>query len=233
MKADLDKDEAMGVIERVEEPSEWCQWMVVVRKPDGSPRRTVDFQPLNKFCRREEFITNLPSKQACSVPVGAWKTVTDAWNGYHSVPLRQEDRHLTTFITSWGCYCYLRNPQGFAGARDGYNRRFDAVLVDFVDKERSEDNTVFWDKDIEDHWWRTIQFLETVAECGIVLKPDKLQFCEKEVEFAGFRITGEKVAPLPKYIDAIKDFPAPRNISDIRLWFGLVNQVPSYGKTRS
>ena len=87
VKADLDKDKAMGVIERVKEPSEWCQRMVVVRKPDGSPRRTVDFQPLNKFCRQEEFVTNLPSKQARSVPVGAWKTVTDAWNGYHSVPL--------------------------------------------------------------------------------------------------------------------------------------------------
>ena len=55
VKADLDKDEAMGVIKKVEEPSEWCQQMVVVRKPDGSSRRTVDFQPLNKFCRHEEF----------------------------------------------------------------------------------------------------------------------------------------------------------------------------------
>ena len=51
VKADLDKDKAMGVIERVEEPSEWCQRMVVVQKPDGSPRRTVDFQPLYRFCR--------------------------------------------------------------------------------------------------------------------------------------------------------------------------------------
>ena len=71
VKADLDKDEDMGVIERVEERSEWCQRMVVVRKPDGSPRRTVDYQPLNKFCRREEFVMNSPSKQARSVPVGA------------------------------------------------------------------------------------------------------------------------------------------------------------------
>ena len=98
VKADLDKDEDMGVIERVEEPSQWCQRMVVVRKPYGSPRRTVDYQPL-KFCRREEFVMNSPSKQARSVPVGAWKTVTNAWNSYHSVPLRKSDRHLTTFIT--------------------------------------------------------------------------------------------------------------------------------------
>ena len=66
-----------------------------------------------------------------------------------------------------------------------------------------------------------------------MLKPDKFQFCEKAVEFAAFCITSEKVAPFPKYIDAIRDFPVPKNISDIWSWFGLVNQVSSYGKTRS
>ena len=142
--------------------------------------------------------------------------VTDAWNGYHRVPLREADQHLTTFITPWGRYRYLRNPQGFAGAGNGYNRRFDAVLADFADKERCVDDTVFWDVGLEDHWWRTIRFLETVAECRIVLNPDKFQFCEKTVQFGGICITGEKVTPLPKYIDAIKDFPVPQNISDIR-----------------
>merc|ERR1711888_273105 len=41
------------------------------------------------------------------------------------------------------------------------------------------------------------------------------------------------VSPLPKYVDAIRGFPTPRNISNIRSWFGLVNQVSSYGQTRA
>ena len=147
VKKDIDNDVKMGVIEPVTEPSEWCQRMVCVRKHDGTPRRTVDLQPLNKFCKREPWVTNTPSKQARSVPKGAWKTVTDAWNGYHSVPLRESDRHLTTFITPWGRYRYCRNPQGFVGAGDGYNRRFDAVLTDFMDKERCVDDTIVWDMD--------------------------------------------------------------------------------------
>ena len=75
--------------------------------------------------------------------------MTDAWNGYHSVPLRKEDRHLTTVITPWGRFCYLRNPLGFVGADNGYNRPFDAVLQDFQRKERCVNDTVFWD---EEHW---------------------------------------------------------------------------------
>ena len=63
--------------------------MVCVQRPDGRPRCTVDPQLLNKYCKREEWITKAPAKQARSVPKHCWKTVTDAWNGYHSVPLRQ------------------------------------------------------------------------------------------------------------------------------------------------
>ena len=102
VKADLDTDVALGVIEKVDGPSDWCHRMVCVRKPDGSPRRTVDLIPLNKWCEREEWVPPAPAKQARNIPRGAWKSVTDAWNGYHSVPLRESDRHLTTFITEWG-----------------------------------------------------------------------------------------------------------------------------------
>ena len=31
--------------------------------------------------------------------------------------------------------------------------------------------------------------------------------------------------PCSCYLDAIRDFPEPRNITDVRSWFGLVNQV--------
>ena len=131
VKTDLDQDVALGVIEPVVEPSAWYHRMVVVRKPDGNPRCTVDLIPLNKWCNREEWVPPSPAKQARNVPRHSWKYVTPAWDGYHSVPLRESNRHLTTFITQWGHYRYLKNPQGFTGAGNGYNRRFGATLQDF------------------------------------------------------------------------------------------------------
>ena len=81
VKEQLDSDVRLGVIEMVTEPSAWCHRMVVVSKPDGTPRRTVDLQPLNKWCDRAEWVTDPPAKMARRVTRGAWKTVTDAWNG--------------------------------------------------------------------------------------------------------------------------------------------------------
>lgn len=231
---DLLRDEALGVIERVPygEPVTWCHRMVVTRKHDGSPRRTVDLSPLNKFCQRETFATEPPFHLARRIPRDTWKTVTDAWNGYHSVPLRESDRHLTTFITPFGRWRYTRAPQGFLSSGDGYNRRFDAVLSDFERVERCVDDTVHYDADLEQHWWRTIDFLTRVGRAGIVLNPAKFQFAEKSVDFAGFRVSDATIEPLPKYLDAIRDFPAPVSTTDIRSWFGLVNQVANYAQLR-
>ena len=231
---DLLRDEALAVIERVPygEPVTWCHRMVITRKHDGSPRRTVDLSPLNKFCKRETFATETPFHLARRIPKDTWKTVTDAWNGYHSVPLRQSDRHLTTFITPFGRWRYTRAPQGFLSSGDGYNRRFDAVLSTFERKERCVDDTIHYDSDLEQHWWRTIDFLTRVGQAGIVLNPDKFQFAERSVDFAGFRVSDSTIEPLPKYLDAIRDFPSPTSTTDIRSWFGLVNQVANYAQLR-
>ena len=234
VKEDLLRDEALGVIERVPYgvPVSWCHRMVVTRKQDGSPRRTVDLSPLNKFCKRESYYGESPFVLARRVPGNTWKTVTDAWNGYHSVLLRESDRHLTTFITPYGRYRYTRAPQGFLSSGDGYNRRFESILSEFLRRERCVDDTIYYDEQLSDHWWRTMEFLSTVGAAGIVLNPDKFQFCERVVDFAGFRISDKSIEPLPRYLDAIRTFPVPNNITDIRSWFGLVNQVSSYAQLR-
>ena len=86
--------------------------------------------------------------------------------------------------------------------------------------------------DLDRHWWKSIELLETVSRSGIVLNPEKFQICAKDVEFAGFRITSTRVAPLPKYLDSTRLFPTPKSLTDIRSWFGLINQVAGYGQLR-
>ena len=55
VKAHLDRDVCLGVIEPVPvgEPVTWCHRMVICKKKNGKPRRTVDLQALNAHCSRE------------------------------------------------------------------------------------------------------------------------------------------------------------------------------------
>ena len=159
------------------------------------------------------------------MPPNTKKTVLDAWNGYHSVPIHEDDRHFTTFITPCGRYRYKTAPQGYIASGDGYTRRYDEIVADIPNKTKCIDDVLLWSDSLEDSFFQTAQWLYTCGENGIILNPDKFIFGEDVVEFAGFEITQSNVRPSSTYLQAIKHFPTPSNITDIRSWFGLVNQV--------
>ena len=144
--------------------------------------------------------------------------------------LREQDRYLTTFITPWGRYRYKVAPQGSSASGDGYARRYDDIIADVERITKCVDDTAQWDNDLETHWWRVIDYLELCGNNGVVLNEEKFQFCQREIDFAGFRVTEVDVKPLEKYLKAIADFPTPTKTTDIRSWFGLVHQVSSYNQ---
>ncbi|XP_012943385.2 uncharacterized protein LOC106013107 [Aplysia californica] len=227
VKAGLDQDVRLGVIEPVPVGTlvTWCHKMVICPKKSGKPRRTVDLQPLNRHAARETHHTQSPFHQARKVPPYTRKSVFDAWNGYHSIALAEEDRHLTTFITPWVRYRYLVAPQGYMSSGDGYSRRFDEIVADFPHKTKCIDDTLMWSNSIEEAFFQAVKWLDLCGTNGIILNPSKFQFAKTTVEFAGFEITPSTVRPCARYLEAIRQFPTPRNITDVRSWFGLINQV--------
>ena len=116
------------------------------------------------------------------------KTVFDAWNGYHSVPLHKDDRYYTTFITPWGRYRHCTAPQGYIASGDGYSRRCDEIVAHIPRKTKCIDDTLQWSNSIEDSFFQAAQWLDVCGRNGITLNPEKFVFCEDEVEFAGFRM---------------------------------------------
>lgn len=227
VKAGLDRGVNLGVIEPVPigNPVSWCHRMVICAKKSGEPRRTVDFQPLNAHATRETHHTQSPFHQVRAVPHGMKKTVFDAWNGYHSVPLCKEDREYTTFITPWGRYRYCTTPQGYISSGDGYSRRFDAIVSDIPQKIKVIDDTLLWEDTLEKSFFQACKWLDICGRNGITLNPNKFVLGADVVEFSGFEITPDSVRPCKKFLQAITDFPTPTNITDIRSWFGLINQV--------
>lgn len=227
VKSDMDGDVRLGVIEKVPQgdTSRWCSRMVVAPKANGKPRRTVDLQQLNKATVREVHHTPSPINLVSTIPAGKLKTVLDAWNGYHSLELSPKGRAATTFITEWGRYRYCRGPQGFHGTGDAYTRRFDDITANEVRYVRCVDDGCLWDEDVEQAFWHTFDHIKMCADKGVVFNPEKFRFAEETVEFAGFDVTMDGYRPAERTLAAIKDFPTPCNITDIRSWFGLVNQV--------
>ena len=56
------------------------------------------------------------------------------------------------------------------------------------------------------------------------MNPNKFQFAQDTVDFAGITITETNIRPSTKFLDAISNFPTPTDITGARAWFGLINQ---------
>lgn len=106
VKTELERMVKIGVISRVEEPTDWCSGMVVVPKKTADPRICVDLTKLNESVCREKYI--LPSvEQTLGSLVGAVIfSKLDVNMGFWQIPLAKESAKLTTFITPFGRFYF-------------------------------------------------------------------------------------------------------------------------------
>ena len=116
-----------------------------------------------------------------------------------------------------------RTPAHASG--DAYTRRFDDITAGQPRVVRCVDDSLLWDDNISDSFWHAFDYIKVCADNGIIFNKGKFQLAQRNAEFAGFEVTLDGYRPLKKIIVAIKDFPTPKNITDIRSWFGLVNQL--------
>ena len=165
-----------------------------------------------------------------SVPKHTFKTTVDAYSGYHQIPLDLESRKLTTFITPWGRFRYCRTLMGHCAAQDAFTKRFDDVIADIPRKLKCVDDTLLYDGNVAEAFWHTYALLRRCEECGVTLRPDKFTFCKRNVMFAGYLLGWENYQPSKDLITSITDFvmPARPSLTDVRSWFGLVNQVAPF-----
>jgi hypothetical protein len=122
---------------------------------------------------------------------------------------------------------------GFHASGDAYTRRFDDITYGVKRTVRCIDDSILWDTTVTEAFWHTFDYLKLCADNGVVFNKEKFQFAQDTVEFAGYDISTTGYKPPKKIIAAIAEFPTPKNITDIRSWFGLINQVAyTFSQTR-
>ncbi len=94
------------------------------------------------------------------------------------------------------------------------------------------DDVCGWADTLKQLFWDTVGFLEITGHHGIIQNPKKIVWGRAELEFVGFWLTRDGIRPTDETCQAIRDFPRPTDITGIRSWFGLVEQVSfSFSKT--
>jgi len=114
---------------------------------------------------------------------------------------------------------------GHCAAQDAFTKCFDDTIIDIPRKLKCVDDTLLYDHNVAEAFWHTYKFLE-----GITLRPDKFRFCKRSVTFAGYVLGWEDYRPSQDLMSSITMFQMPPrpSLTDIRSWFGLVNQVAPF-----
>ena len=167
----------------------------------------IDLSKLNRFVRRS-YPSTTPAEAVADIAQSKAKyfTVFDALKGYHQCTLDEESQKLTTFITHFGRFKYLRAPYGISSISEHYNRRMDEAFAGLSDFRKI---VVVFDSDPKKHVQHVRQLLRRCEEKNISLNREKFQFCQSSAHFAGFTLTPHGYSISNDICDAIAQFQLP------------------------
>ena len=230
LKAELDLLLSQQIIAPITEPTDWCAPIVVAPKKDSERiRLCVDLSRLNCYVKRERYQSATPAQAVADIAADRAKVFTklDALKGYHQCPLDKDSQLLTTFITPFGRFKFLRAPYGISSISEHYYRRMNEAFDGLSGYRRVVDDVVIYDSDEEQHDSHVRLFLQRCNEKNITLNRDKWVYSQPEVVFAGFILSAAGYRVDDSITEAISKFPAPAPAcrTDLRSFVGLVNQL--------
>ena len=228
VKAELQRMENLGVISRIDTPTEWCAGMVMVPKPNGTVRICVDLTKLNDSVCRERHI--LPSVEHALTQIGGARYFSklDANSGFWQVELSPESSKLTTFITPFGRFCFNRLPFGITSAPEHFQRRMNEILGDLEGVVGLIDDVLIHGKTKEEHDERLTAVLTRLCKSGLTLGQEKCEFCKTQIKFLGQLVDQSGVRPDPEKVQAIQSMKPPTNIQELRRFLGMINQLSKF-----
>jgi hypothetical protein len=146
----------------------------------------------------------------------------DSIGAFHVFELKDKDKAKTAFATPWGSYQFVRMPFGLADGPSSYARLVHMVLdgIPYTQALPYLDDTVIHSKDLAGHFLTLDRVLEAYEKAGLMLQPAKCQLFQREIAYLGHMVSAKNIAPVPGYVQVVKDWPMPTNRSEVRTFLG-------------
>ncbi|KAL7868508.1 hypothetical protein SRHO_G00098920 [Serrasalmus rhombeus] len=210
-----------GVIRESE--SSFSSPIVVVRKKNGDVRLCVDYRKLNLQTVKDAYaLPNL--EETFSVLTGSqWFSVLDLKSGYYQIELNEADKHKTAFVCPLGFWEFNRLPQGITNAPSTFQRLMEKCMSDLNLKEVIVflDDLIVFSATLEEHEHRLLRVLQRLKEYGLKLSPEKCKFFQTSVRYLGHIVSRNGVETDPEKIEALKNWPNPKNLKELRSFLGF------------
>ena len=230
VKKEIDRMLKDGVISPVTEPTDWCSGIVVVPKASDAVRICVDLAHLNKAVNREVYPMASVDESLSKLAISKIFTKLYAKSGYWQIPLSEDSRKFTTFVTPFGRCQFNRLPFGINSASEIFQSTVSQILGDLEGVTCHMDDVLIHAADQDTHNHRLRLVLQRLQDAGVTLN-EKCQFSKSRVKCLGHIIDSEGVHADPMKVETIQQFPRQTSVTELQRFLGKTNQLAKFVPT--
>eukprot|EP00116_Pleurobrachia_bachei_P000279 sb/3460541/ len=228
MDRNIQKMMEVGVIEELNEPSDWNSPIFLVKKKTaGAWRLVADLRCVNQECVGDSY--PLPNLNHVLDSIGGDSIFSnfDLSKGFWQVPYTQESKKVTSFLYRGRQLCFARCIMGHKASSSKFTRMMQKLLgtlpieqvIYFVD------DVFLSSKTVEEHLNRLERLLARFESANLKISPGKTELLKKEVEFVGISIGGEGVRITDQRVAALTALPTPKSRKEVSEVLGAFNYI--------
>jgi len=206
--------------------------VLFVKKKDGSMRMCIDYRALNRITIKNRYPLPRVDELFDRLRGAKYFSKMDLRSGYHQVRIHPDDIHKTAFRTRYGHYEFLVLPFGLTNAPATFMHLMNSIFRPFLDKFVIVflDDILIYSRTLAEHKQHVRQVLELLRENRLYANAKKCSFFKESVSFLGHVVSGDGISMEEDKVRAIKEWPAPTNVSGVRSFLGLAGYYRKFVK---
>ena len=231
-----------GHIERVHSINDdvFIQPVVITVKKDRSVKIALDARALNDSIAKDKYqmpnLDNLMDMVAGKIDGKegqVFYSSVDMKYAYGQIPLDESTaKHCNFQIRggkSTGTYRFVTGHYGLTIMPSEVQKVMDIRLVNMDGTFVFIDDILIVTKGEKSvHMQKVRDVLEVLDKANLQLKADKYKIACTEIEWLGYKLSGEGVAPINGKIQGISERLRPNNLKELRSFLGAVNQLNKF-----